>query len=84
MLQARWKQALRIHHNPPSFNGVRYGGAPAIPHRSYMELAGWHLIHRDDNDLLDLARQAELDGASAHVDQEPNGVNLFMHLRRSA
>jgi stearoyl-CoA desaturase (Delta-9 desaturase) len=30
MLQARWKQALRIHHNPPSFNGVRYGGAPAI------------------------------------------------------
>jgi extracellular factor (EF) 3-hydroxypalmitic acid methyl ester biosynthesis protein len=54
------------------------------PHRSYMELAGWHLIHRDENDLLDLARQAELEGASAHVDQEPNGVNLFMHLARSA
>jgi extracellular factor (EF) 3-hydroxypalmitic acid methyl ester biosynthesis protein len=54
------------------------------PHRSYMELAGWHLIHRDENDLLDLARQAELEGASAHVDQEPNGVNLFMHLTRSA
>jgi hypothetical protein len=33
MLQARWKQALRIHHNPPSFNGVRYGGAPAIVKR---------------------------------------------------
>jgi extracellular factor (EF) 3-hydroxypalmitic acid methyl ester biosynthesis protein len=54
------------------------------PHQSYMELTGWHLIHRDENDLLDLARQAQLEGASARVDQEPDSVNLFMHLTRSA
>ena len=53
-------------------------------HRSYMELAGWHLIHRDENDLLELARQAGLDAAFARVDRELNGVNLFMHLSKSA
>jgi len=50
--------------------------------RSYMEFAGWHLIHRDGDDLLDLAKEAALSGFLARIDQEPNGINLFMHLAR--
>jgi extracellular factor (EF) 3-hydroxypalmitic acid methyl ester biosynthesis protein len=52
-------------------------------HRSYMEFARWHLIHRDEDELLRLAKEAKLEGFSARIDQEPNGINLFMHLTRS-
>jgi extracellular factor (EF) 3-hydroxypalmitic acid methyl ester biosynthesis protein len=52
--------------------------------RSYMEFARWVLIHRDEDELLRLAKEARLDGFSVRIDQEPHGVNLFMHLRNSA
>jgi extracellular factor (EF) 3-hydroxypalmitic acid methyl ester biosynthesis protein len=52
------------------------------PSRSYMELVGdWMLYHRSRSELR---RLAMLSGASAHeisVSSEPEGVNLFLHVR---
>ncbi len=46
-----------------------------------MEFGGWHLIHRDEKELLRLANAANIPGASIQIGQEPNGVNLFLHLK---
>src|ERR1700736_2130177 len=51
-------------------------------HRSYMEFGGWRLIHRDEDDLLALAKAANIQGAAVRIDQEPNGINLFMHIQK--
>jgi len=51
-------------------------------HRSYMEFGGWRLIHRDEDDLLALAKAANIQGASVRIDQEPNGINLFVRIRK--
>jgi len=49
-----------------------------------MEFGGWHLIHRDEAKLLRLARDANIPNAVTRIGQEPNGVNLFLHIKIQA
>lgn len=54
------------------------------PNRAFMEVAmNWHLHHRSEAQLIHLAREA---GASCHdlrVQQEAEGVNLFLHIKKN-
>jgi hypothetical protein len=50
-----------------------------------MELLGdWSLTHRTEKDLVELAREAGADRGAISVEWEPEGVNLFLHVRRPA
>jgi extracellular factor (EF) 3-hydroxypalmitic acid methyl ester biosynthesis protein len=47
-----------------------------------MEVIGdWKLIHRNPEQLIRLGRTAKFDSADIQVRQEPDGVNLFLHLK---
>lgn len=51
------------------------------PSRSYMEVFGeWHLQHRSENQLIDLALKAGYEMNQIHIGRESLGVNLFLHL----
>jgi extracellular factor (EF) 3-hydroxypalmitic acid methyl ester biosynthesis protein len=55
----------------------------ANPGRAYMELVGdWRAYHRTRTQLYTLAAQATLPYAHIAVTEEPEGVNLFLHLGR--
>ncbi len=55
------------------------------PSRAYMEIVGnWHLIHRTPDELISLARTCGFDDKDIRVGQEPEGINLFLHLKRGA
>lgn len=59
--------------------------SPKNPTRSYMELlGGWFLHHRDTDKLASLAAQAGVPATNIRVGQEAEGVNLFLHLRKSS
>lgn len=56
--------------------------SPENPNRAYMELFGnWYLHHRSEEELYTLARRAGFAPGAIRVGQEPEGVNLFVHLR---
>ena len=42
--------------------------------------ADWHLMHRTPQQLLDFTKQLDPVPASCTIDQEPLGVNLFLHI----
>lgn len=49
--------------------------------RSYMEVIGeWYLHHRTEVQLTELAIQAGADAACIRIDEEAEGVNLFMRI----
>ena len=50
------------------------------PSRGYMELFNWHLIHRSEEHLRNLAIDCGFSEEQICVDQEPEGVNLFLIL----
>jgi extracellular factor (EF) 3-hydroxypalmitic acid methyl ester biosynthesis protein len=52
-------------------------------HRSqaYMEFAGWFLHHRSGEQLTALAQRCAVDRDAIHIGAEPEGVNLFLHIR---
>jgi extracellular factor (EF) 3-hydroxypalmitic acid methyl ester biosynthesis protein len=53
------------------------------PTRNYMELLGrWKLIHRDRDHLRSLAKEAGAKEENISIGAEPEGVNLFLHIRR--
>jgi extracellular factor (EF) 3-hydroxypalmitic acid methyl ester biosynthesis protein len=53
------------------------------PSRDYMELLGdWVLRHRTHDHLRELALEAGASADSIEVQWEPEGVNLFLHIRR--
>ena len=53
------------------------------PSRWVMEyFAEWFLIHRTPEDLLRLAGEVAADAASADVDAESTGINLFLRIHR--
>ena len=53
------------------------------PSRDYMELLGdWVLNHRTARTLTELAREAGAAPENITVQWEPEGVNLFLHVRR--
>ncbi len=52
------------------------------PSRAYMELIGeWVLHHRSSDQLSALAAEAGVLPENISVGQEPEGVNLFLHIR---
>lgn len=52
------------------------------PTRSYMELFGqWHLNYRSADELVELGIRIDRSGL-IHVGMEPEGVNLFLHMKR--
>lgn len=53
------------------------------PTRSYMELiTDWHLEHRSPQKLTELALLAGAEESKISVNKEPEGVNLFLHVRK--
>jgi len=47
--------------------------------RAYIEWCGdWILIHRDADDLKELARQAGIPEASVRIEYEPLRVGIFL------
>lgn len=53
------------------------------PSRDYMELLGdWVLQHRTRDHLRELALEAGAPADSIEVNWEPEGVNLFLHIRK--
>ena len=49
--------------------------------RAYMEIFGtWFLHHRDEKLLCELALQAGIEESRIKICQEPEGVNLFLHI----
>lgn len=52
------------------------------PSRAYMELLGdWVLHHRSSDQLRALAEEAGVPAENITLGQEPEGVNLFLHIR---
>lgn len=51
------------------------------PSRLYMELGGWKLFHRSAEQLLALAQRAGVAVERARIGVEPEGVNLFLHIK---
>lgn len=51
------------------------------PSRTYMEMVGdWILHHRSEDQLIKLAIEAGANPAKIWVGQEPEGINLFLHI----
>lgn len=55
--------------------------SPENANRAYMEFDGWHLIHRDEDQLRGLAKRAGVDDGRIHIGSEVSWVNLFLHVR---
>jgi len=52
------------------------------PTRNYMEIVGdWRLNHRSADRLIALATSSGIDPKNIRVGQEPEGVNLFLHIK---
>ena len=51
--------------------------------RDYMEVIGeWDLYYRGEDDLLALAKACGVAEEDVRIGQEPEGVNLFLHIKR--
>ena len=54
------------------------------PSRDYMEILGdWHLIHRTEAQMLQLAREAGFSEDKIRVSRMPDNVILYLHLETS-
>ncbi len=52
--------------------------SPDNPTRGYMELCHWKLIHRSKQHLQQLARECGFHDRQIRIEQEPEGINLFL------
>jgi extracellular factor (EF) 3-hydroxypalmitic acid methyl ester biosynthesis protein len=52
----------------------------ANPSAPYMHLLDWDLYYRSADDLRALARQCGVAPGRIRIDQEPRGINLFLHI----
>lgn len=50
------------------------------PSKNYMDLMGWHLNYRDEEKLLELAKESGFDLNYVSIGKEPENVNLFLHV----
>ena len=50
------------------------------PSRAYMEFFDWILHHRSGEKLCQLAKECGVAPKNIFVDQEPEGVNIFLHI----
>lgn len=53
------------------------------PSRGYMELFKWELFHRSKNHLRMLARECGFTENQIRIEQEPEGVNLFLVITKN-
>ena len=52
------------------------------PTRSYMEIIGdWILNHRSEKQLVNLALECGASEENISIDSEPEGINLFLHIK---
>jgi extracellular factor (EF) 3-hydroxypalmitic acid methyl ester biosynthesis protein len=54
----------------------------ANPSRDYMEFGDWILKHRSRDELLSLAKSCQIKDLNTFVGEEPQGINLFLHMER--
>lgn len=55
------------------------------PSRAYMEIVGdWYLHHRSIEKLHSLALESGIPSTDTRIGQEPEGVNLFLHVKRNS
>jgi hypothetical protein len=48
-----------------------------------MEWCGnWHLIHRDEEDMMRICKMADIDSAQARIEYEPLGLNMFLRIKK--
>lgn len=74
---------LRRYYRALTPGGVLVIGnfGPGNSSKAYMELVGeWHLRHRSKALLIERARSAGIAASKVCVDQEPEGVNLFLRV----
>lgn len=55
--------------------------SPNNPSRDYMEFGRWNLIHRDKEQLRQLAETCNIWKHDIIINSEPEGVNLFLHVK---
>ena len=53
------------------------------PSRGYMEIFNWHLYHRSEEKLRKLAEECGVLPKNISIEQEPEGVNLFLHIAQA-
>jgi extracellular factor (EF) 3-hydroxypalmitic acid methyl ester biosynthesis protein len=58
--------------------------SPVNPTRPIMEFGGWRLFHRTESELVTLAIDAGIRKDDIFIGHEPEGVNLFLHIRKTA
>lgn len=57
--------------------------SPRNPTRSYMEvMMDWHLHYRTEDQLTELAIRSGIAEEDIRVGREPEGINLFLHIKR--
>ena len=56
--------------------------SPDNPSRGYMELCEWKLIHRNQEHLRQLAKESGFEDHQIRVEQESEGINLFLVLTK--
>lgn len=57
--------------------------SPRNPTRHYMEIiADWHLYYRTEEELVELAKSCGVPDEDIRIGREPQGVNLFLHIKR--
>jgi hypothetical protein len=47
-----------------------------------MELMEWHLNYRDEEKLIELAKESGFDLDFVSIGKEPENVNLFLHVKK--
>ncbi len=90
-----WSAGLFDYFNDKVFKAVLKRLVPAVapggeivignfshanPSRCWMELCGWILHHRSPAELLLLAEECGIPRSNLTIGQEPQGVNLFLHI----
>lgn len=53
---------------------------PSNASRTTMEFGLWYLYHRSNNELIELANKAEIHTNKISIEEESEGVNLFMRI----
>lgn len=52
------------------------------PTKPYMEVMAWHLHHRSQEELVELAVASGVQREHVWIGREPEGVNLFLHIQK--
>ncbi len=81
---------IDLDTNAISFD-VKPGGELVIgnfctsnPNIDYMDLLDWKLYHRSADDLIKLMADCGVEHENITVDKEPEGVNLFIRIKKTA